>query len=82
MPNNLIAAAMVAVGLIIAAIFGRYEIATSGSNQSVVYRIDRLTGTIESCQTKIAFAFILNDNREDSNEDAKQPKWCKPSFVG
>ncbi len=74
MPTNLIAAAVVAVGLIIAAMFGRYEINAHGSGPHVVYRVDRLTGTVETCIPTIAAM-------EDVPSDAAQPKWCKPSFL-
>lgn len=46
MPTNLIAAVVIAVGLVIAAMFGRYDIRADGMT---VYRIDRLTGKVEIC---------------------------------
>jgi hypothetical protein len=46
MPENVIAAAVVAVGLVIAAMFGRYDIRADGLT---VYRIDRFTGHVDIC---------------------------------
>ena len=74
----LIAATVIAVGLIIAALFGRYEIQPHGGPLALVYRVDRLTGTVESCQIGLAMAETVGNM---DMEAAKQPTWCKPSFV-
>lgn len=66
MPINLIAAAIVAAGFIISAMFGRYEIERSSTSAMVVHRIDRLTGKVETC-------FVTASN---SSSRYTPPQWC------
>lgn len=70
MPANLIAAAVVAAGLIIAAMFGRYEIASFSAQPATVARLDRLTGKVETCVLALADV-----------ENGGQPKWCHPGLL-
>lgn len=77
MANYLAPATVVAAGLIIAAMFGRYEIDvhTGGPiTQTIVYRIDRLTGTVETC-------FPVYASFDDSGDLKKQPGWCKADLL-
>lgn len=69
MAKYLGASAVVAVGLIVAAMFGRYEIQSSmAANGWTVFRIDRLTGDVESCV--VTYAAV---------PEGKQPSWCSPN---
>lgn len=77
MPINLIAAAVVAVGIVVAAMFGRYEIQvhTGGSiKQTVVYRADRLSGDVETC-------FPVYASLDEPTNIEKQPGWCKADLL-
>ena len=75
MQNNLVAAAVVAVGLILAASFGRYQIIAgsffdpvgSPPTGGVIYRIDRLTGEVEAC---------VPWHPDVADLEPKQPSWC------
>jgi hypothetical protein len=71
----LIGAVIVAIALVVAALFGRYEIQAHGSQPIFVFRVDRLTGEIEGC---MAYA----DSTKDSEQVKAQPKWCKASIKG
>ena len=72
MPISILAAAVVALGLVIAAMFGRYEIDANAQvgQMQVIARIDRLTGNVEFCVPLLTF----DDKLEN---DLKQPGWCK-----
>jgi hypothetical protein len=66
-----LAAAIISIGLIIAAMFSRYEIASStAANGWIVYRLDRLTGKVENCIPAYA-----------ANKEARQPEWCKTNAL-
>ncbi len=72
MTNNLLAAALIAISITIAAMFGRYEIDANANvgQVKVIARIDRLTGTVEFCEPLLTF----NDDPENK---LKQPDWCQ-----
>ncbi len=67
---KLIGAALVLGICIIAAAFvGRYEIA---SEESAIFRIDRMTGRVEAC-------LPYPENRAD-DVGAAQPTWCAAEY--
>lgn len=63
--DNLLAGVAVAIGLVAAASFFRYEIAVGAEPKFLVYRLDRLTGRVELC---IAVGQVIEE---------AQPRWCK-----
>ncbi len=71
----LLAAGLVFIVLITAVSAGRYEIAVGRS--PIIYRIDRLTGTVETCNPMIAYFGAI----KELDEAVEQPSWCKPSFI-
>ena len=79
MPTTIIAAVVLTAGLITAALIGRYDIASHGGELGLVYRVDRLTGTVESCQIGLSFAEKHSGNKLPEN--SSQPSWCRPSFA-
>ncbi len=82
MPINLIAAVIVTAGLVFSAMFGRYEIVSAGAGQQLIYRVDRFTGRVESCQTTIAYAIGRTITDTETVDTAIQPNWCVPYFMG
>lgn len=59
------AAAILAVAIVAAAAMMRYEISANDSN--TVYRLDRLTGVVETCRVYLS----------GSQPASAQPKWCR-----
>lgn len=69
-PRLPIGAALIALAIIFHALAGRYEI--SSPNERVRYRIDRLTGDIETCPT------TTNRANDTASRRYEIPNWCKP----
>ena len=77
MAKFIAAAAIIAIGLICAATFGRFDIEVhigGPIKQVVVYRVDRLTGTVESC-------FPVYASFDDPSARRDQPEWCKADLL-
>jgi hypothetical protein len=65
----------IAIGLLAAALFGRYDIVSHGSQPILIFRVDRLTGEVEACMAHPASA-------SESEGVKAQPAWCKASVKG
>lgn len=61
----------IATILNVALLFGRFEIAVAGTtaNNTVIARIDRFTGNVETCVTGLAWA-------GNAGATKTQPDWC------
>lgn len=69
------AAVVVALAVLAAAMFDRYEIEAHGSQPIVVFRVDKLSGAVEGCMA-------YPDSTKDSDQVKAQPKWCKAAIKG
>lgn len=71
----IVGAALLAIALIVAAMFGRYEIEAHGSQPILIFRADRLTGEVEGCMA-------YPDSTKETEQVKAQPKWCKAAIKG
>lgn len=64
-------AALLSAAILGAAAFGRFEIATQ-MGSSMIYRVDRLTGQIESCESVVLDGYA----KASALPTRGRPKWC------